>query len=44
MSQDNKQRITVDIHNRTYKIVGKESESHVRLVASLVDQKMKEIQ
>ncbi|WP_087971851.1 cell division protein ZapA [Oceanobacillus rekensis] len=44
MSQDKKQRVTVEIHNRTYTIVGKESGSHVRLVASLVDQKMKEIQ
>jgi cell division protein ZapA len=44
LSQDEKQRVTVNIHNRTYTIVGKESGSHVRLVASLVDQKMKEIQ
>ncbi|WP_010651095.1 cell division protein ZapA [Oceanobacillus massiliensis] len=43
MSQGEKQRITVDIHNRTYTIIGTESASHVRLVASLVDQKMKDI-
>lgn len=43
MGQDDKQRITVDIHNKTYTIVGKEPASHVKLVASLVDQKMKEI-
>ncbi|MGJ9457147.1 cell division protein ZapA [Oceanobacillus sp. CF4.6] len=43
MSQNDKHRITVDIHNKTYTIIGTESENHVRLVASLVDQKMKEI-
>jgi len=44
VSENEKKRITVDIHNRTYTIVGTESESHVKLVASLVDQKMKDIQ
>lgn len=44
MSENEKKRITVDIHNRTYTIVGTESEGHVKLVASLVDQKMKDIQ
>ncbi|SHG88046.1 cell division protein ZapA [Ornithinibacillus halophilus] len=44
MSQEKKTRLTVEIHNRSYTIVGEESASHVRLVASLVDQKMKEIQ
>ncbi|MDY0396916.1 cell division protein ZapA [Virgibacillus halophilus] len=44
MVSGEKKRITVDIHNRSYTVVGKESESHVKLVASLVDQKMKEIQ
>ncbi|WP_284139781.1 MULTISPECIES: cell division protein ZapA [unclassified Virgibacillus] len=44
MSQNEKTRITVEIHNRPYTIVGSESSSHVRLVASLVDQKMREIQ
>ncbi|GGH72910.1 cell division protein ZapA [Compostibacillus humi] len=44
MSEEKKQRVTVEIHNRTYTIVGEEPASHVRLVASLVDQKMKEIQ
>ncbi|WP_249870927.1 cell division protein ZapA [Oceanobacillus saliphilus] len=43
MSPNDKKRITVDIHNRTYTIIGTESPSHVRLVASLVDQKMKDI-
>ena len=37
-------RITVDIMQRPYTIVGKESESHIKLVANLVDQKMHEIQ
>jgi cell division protein ZapA len=44
VSEEKKQRVTVEIHNRTYTIVGEEPASHVRLVASLVDQKMKEIQ
>lgn len=44
MSKNDKERITVEIHNRTYTIVGEESASHVRLVAGLVDQKMNEIQ
>jgi cell division protein ZapA len=44
VTQNNKSRITVDIHNKSYTIVGEESASHVRLVASLVDQKMNEIQ
>ncbi|HLR79115.1 MAG TPA: cell division protein ZapA [Bacillota bacterium] len=43
MAQGKKTRITVDIYNKSYTIVGDESASHVRLVASLVDQKMKEI-
>jgi len=44
MSKEEKKRITVEIHNRNYTIVGEEPPSHVRLVASLVDQKMDEIQ
>jgi cell division protein ZapA len=39
-----KTRVTVEIRNRSYKIVGEEDANHVRLVASLVDQKMREIQ
>lgn len=39
-----KTRITVDIYNHPYTIIGNESASHVQLVASLVDQKMREIQ
>jgi cell division protein ZapA len=37
-------RVTVEIRNRSYTIVGEEDATHVRLVASLVDQKMREIQ
>ncbi|HEX6594587.1 MAG TPA: cell division protein ZapA [Bacillota bacterium] len=43
MTQEGKARITVDIYNKSYTIVGDESASHIRLVASLVDQKMKEL-
>lgn len=44
MTQNDKTRITVEIHNKSYTIVGTEPAHHVRLVASLVDQKMREIQ
>ncbi|WP_430784912.1 cell division protein ZapA [Virgibacillus flavescens] len=44
MADNNKTRTTVEIHNKTYTIIGRESEHHVKLVASLVDQKMSEIQ
>ncbi|MFC3040062.1 cell division protein ZapA [Virgibacillus xinjiangensis] len=43
MARNEKERITVEIHNKKYTIVGEEPASHVRLVASLVDQKMGEI-
>lgn len=43
MSHKDKNRIKVDIYNQTYTIMGDEEEHHVRLVASLVDQKMREI-
>lgn len=43
MAHEDKTRITVDIYNQSYTIVGDESADHVRLVASLVDQKMREI-
>lgn len=43
VTRNDKTRITVDIYNQTYTIIGDESEAHVRLVASLVDQKMREI-
>ncbi|WP_077214186.1 cell division protein ZapA [Bacillus dakarensis] len=43
MSEAQKSRTTVDIFGQTYVIIGSESSSHVRLVASMVDQKMREI-
>ena len=43
MTEQKKSRINVEIYNKTYTIVGNESDSHVKLVASLVDQKMNEI-
>ncbi|WP_077621301.1 cell division protein ZapA [Sediminibacillus massiliensis] len=43
MSQSDKTRTTVEIHNRSYTIVGEEPAHHVRMVASLVDQKMRDI-
>ncbi|MBM7571975.1 cell division protein ZapA [Aquibacillus albus] len=43
MSHPEKTRITVDIYGRSYTIIGEEQAHHVRMVASLVDQKMREI-
>jgi len=43
LSDIKKTRTTVDIYGQQYTIVGTESTSHVRLVASLVDDKMREI-
>ncbi len=43
MSQSDKTRVTVEIHNRSYTIVGQEPAHRMRMVASLVDQKMSEI-
>lgn len=43
MAQDDKTRVTIEIYNKNYTIVGNEDTSHVRLVASQVDQKMREI-
>ncbi|MFD1067454.1 cell division protein ZapA [Oceanobacillus locisalsi] len=43
MTDNEKKRIPVEIYNRTYHVIGTESERHVQLVASLVDQKMNEI-
>ncbi|MDL4840626.1 cell division protein ZapA [Aquibacillus rhizosphaerae] len=43
MSQSDKTRATVDIYGRSYTIIGEEQAHHVRMVASLVDQKMREI-
>ncbi|MFT4415100.1 cell division protein ZapA [Fredinandcohnia humi] len=43
MSQSQKTRTTVDIYGQQYSIIGSESTSHIRLVASIVDDKMREI-
>jgi cell division protein ZapA len=43
LSQSSKNRITVDIYGVQYTIVGTESGSHIRHVASIVDEKMREI-
>jgi cell division protein ZapA len=43
LSEQQKTRITVDIYGQQYSIVGAESSSHIRLVASIVDDKMREI-
>ncbi|KAB7706001.1 cell division protein ZapA [Bacillus aerolatus] len=43
MSDEQKNRITVDIYGQHYTIVGTESKSHMRRVARLVDEKMQEI-
>ncbi|EWG10472.1 MULTISPECIES: cell division protein ZapA [Bacillales] len=43
MSEMQRNRTSVDIYGQQYVIVGSESSSHVRLVASLVDDKMREI-
>ncbi|MGE8078519.1 cell division protein ZapA [Peribacillus loiseleuriae] len=43
MSDEKKNRITVDIYGQQYTIVGEESSGHIRLVASMVDDKMREI-
>ena len=43
LKEQQKTRITVDIYGQQYSIVGTESSSHIRLVASIVDDKMREI-
>ncbi|MEH7504308.1 cell division protein ZapA [Neobacillus drentensis] len=43
MSNKPKNRTTVDIYGQAYVIMGSESPSHIRHVASLVDDKMREI-
>lgn len=43
MSNIHKNKISVDIYGQQYVILGTESSSHIRLVASLVDEKMREI-
>lgn len=43
MSEPQKNRTIVDIFGQQYIIIGSESASHIRLVASMVDEKMREI-
>lgn len=43
MSGDTRNRVTVDIYGQPYTIVGVESEKHIRQVAAMVDEKMREI-
>ena len=43
LSDIKKVRTTVDIYRQPYTIVGTESTSHIQLIASLVDEKMREI-
>lgn len=43
MAHGQKNKIDVIIHGTSYKIIGTESVEHIRLVASLVDEKMTEI-
>jgi cell division protein ZapA len=43
LSNTQKNRITVDIYGQQYVILGTESPSHIRYVASLVNAKMREI-
>lgn len=43
MSDQQKIRTSVEIYGHTYKMVGTETSGHMRLVASTVDEKMREI-
>ncbi|GAM15946.1 MULTISPECIES: cell division protein ZapA [Mesobacillus] len=43
LSDTKKNKSTVDIYGQQYTIVGTESTSHIRLIASMVDDKMREI-
>lgn len=43
LSNKQKNRTSVDIYGQQYVIMGSESPSHIRHVASLVDNKMREI-
>jgi cell division protein ZapA len=43
LSEPRKNRTTVEIFGQQYTIVGTESNSHIRHVASMVDEKMHEI-
>ncbi|TQR19862.1 cell division protein ZapA [Psychrobacillus vulpis] len=43
MSEQQKTKISVDIYGQNYIMVGSETSGHMRLVASMVDDKMREI-
>ncbi|MET3574587.1 cell division protein ZapA [Bhargavaea ullalensis] len=43
MTEPEKIRVAVEIYGQTYQMVGTESSSHMRLVASLVDDMMRDI-
>lgn len=43
MSEEKRNRVSVQINNREYIIVGPESKEHVELIANLVDEKMQDI-
>lgn len=43
LAEQQKNKISVEIYGQVYKIVGTESMGHMRLVASIVDDKMREI-
>ncbi len=43
LSDIQKNRTSVDIYGTQYIIIGTESPGHIRLVASMVDEKMREI-
>lgn len=43
MADEQKTRVAVEIYGQTYTIVGTETTAHVRHVASLVDERMREI-
>ncbi|MBF4501647.1 cell division protein ZapA [Savagea sp. SN6] len=43
MADEEKNRVEVDIYGQSYTIVGKESREQMRLVATMVDDKMREI-
>jgi cell division protein ZapA len=43
VSQSKKSRTNVDIYGQMYVIVGEEEPSHIRMVANIVDKRMKEL-
>ena len=43
VEEEQKTRITIDIYGQTYTIIGTDSSAHVRHVATLVDDRMREI-